>query len=206
MNGQVELRETEQGDLPEFFEHQQDPVANVMAMFPPRERAAFMTHWSQMLADDQVVKRTILFQNQVAGSVIAFSGRANGSSVTGWEDRFGGKASPLEPLPRSSPQSRQGRCMLTSRSKTWLPSAYSRSVALPSREKAVRRPRLAGRSSMSTSTRYTSDSAFRQRLRRAAQQLAERSSCVCTHSLKDETRMKPGRSAGVFKEFRDAKA
>ena len=72
VNGQVELRETEQGDLPEFFEHQQDPVANVMAMFPPRERAAFMTHWSQMLADDQVVKRTILFQNQVAGSVICF--------------------------------------------------------------------------------------------------------------------------------------
>jgi RimJ/RimL family protein N-acetyltransferase len=72
MTGHVYLRETEKGDLPDFFEHQRDPLANSMAAFPPRERDAFMTHWGKILADDKVIKRTILLQAEIAGSIVCF--------------------------------------------------------------------------------------------------------------------------------------
>src|SRR5262249_54195702 len=68
----VTLREVEEIDLPELFEHQNDPVANEMAAFPPRDREAFMAHWKKVLADTKVVKRTILVGAEVAGSVVCF--------------------------------------------------------------------------------------------------------------------------------------
>jgi hypothetical protein len=40
--GEVRLRGVTEDDLPIFFEHQADPVANRMAAFPPRERDAFI--------------------------------------------------------------------------------------------------------------------------------------------------------------------
>jgi RimJ/RimL family protein N-acetyltransferase len=75
--GEVLLRDLEHADLPLFFEHQRDPVANEMASFPPRERDAFMEHWAKILADDAVIKKTILFQGHVAGNIVGFdeSGR-----------------------------------------------------------------------------------------------------------------------------------
>src|SRR5579871_5282269 len=72
MMAQVYLREIESTDLPEFFEHQRDPIANLMAAFPAREREAFMTHWNKILADDKVIKRTILNQSEVAGNVVCY--------------------------------------------------------------------------------------------------------------------------------------
>lgn len=59
-------------DLPVFFDHQQDPEANRMAAFPPRERDAFMTHWHTILQDVTGVVRTVLLDGQVAGNVVAF--------------------------------------------------------------------------------------------------------------------------------------
>jgi RimJ/RimL family protein N-acetyltransferase len=59
-------------DLPVFFDHQQDPEANRMAAFPPRERDAFMTHWHTILRDVTGVVRTVLLDGQVAGNVVAF--------------------------------------------------------------------------------------------------------------------------------------
>ena len=59
-------------DLPIFFEHQRDPVANRMAAFPPRERDAFMTHWGSILRDASVVVRTIELDGDVAGNVVLF--------------------------------------------------------------------------------------------------------------------------------------
>jgi hypothetical protein len=44
--GEVRLRGVTEDDLPIFFEHQADPVANRMAAFPPRGDA-FMTHWGR---------------------------------------------------------------------------------------------------------------------------------------------------------------
>ena len=59
-------------DLPIFFEHQRDPVANRMAAFPPRERDAFMTHWGSILRDASGVVRTIELDGVVAGNVVLF--------------------------------------------------------------------------------------------------------------------------------------
>ena len=72
MTEQVYLREVEEGDLPEFFAHQRDPVANQMAAFPAREREAFMVHWRKILADDAVIKRTILLETEIAGNVVCY--------------------------------------------------------------------------------------------------------------------------------------
>jgi RimJ/RimL family protein N-acetyltransferase len=77
MTGRVYLREVEEGDLPDLFVHQRDPVANQMAAFPAREREAFMVHWRKILTDDGVIKRTIVHETEVAGNVLCFeqSGR-----------------------------------------------------------------------------------------------------------------------------------
>jgi RimJ/RimL family protein N-acetyltransferase len=70
--GAVRLRGVIEDDLPIFFEHQRDPVANRMAAFPPREREAFMTHWGSILRDTSVVVRTIELDGDVAGNVVLF--------------------------------------------------------------------------------------------------------------------------------------
>jgi RimJ/RimL family protein N-acetyltransferase len=66
------LRDVRQDDLPIFFEHQMDPEANQMAAFTPRNEKEFLAHWTKILADQTVVKKTILFDGQVAGSVVSF--------------------------------------------------------------------------------------------------------------------------------------
>ncbi|HVA45783.1 MAG TPA: GNAT family protein [Pirellulales bacterium] len=53
-------------------EHQQNPVANEMAAFPPREREAFMAHWKKILADHNAIKRTILLGPEIAGNVVCW--------------------------------------------------------------------------------------------------------------------------------------
>jgi RimJ/RimL family protein N-acetyltransferase len=68
----VRLRGVTEDDLPIFFEHQRDPVANRMAAFPPRERDAFMTHWGSILRDASVIVRTIELDGDVAGNVVLF--------------------------------------------------------------------------------------------------------------------------------------
>ena len=72
LTGVVLLRDVAEGDLPIFFEHQRDPVANRMAAFPARDREAFMAHWTKILGEDTVIKRTILFRDQVAGNIVCF--------------------------------------------------------------------------------------------------------------------------------------
>ena len=75
--GGVLLRDVEEGDLPIFLEHQLDPAANQMAAFQARDRDAFMAHWMKILGDETVVKKTILFGDQVAGNIVCYlqSGR-----------------------------------------------------------------------------------------------------------------------------------
>lgn len=72
LGGDVLLRDVKRGDLPIFFEHQLDPEATRMAGFPARDRRSFMEHWEKILADESVVKKTILFQGEVAGNVVSF--------------------------------------------------------------------------------------------------------------------------------------
>lgn len=70
--GEVRLRGVTEDDLPVFFDHQRDPEANRMAAFPPRDRDAFMAHWTTILRDGSVVVRTVLLDGQVAGNMVAF--------------------------------------------------------------------------------------------------------------------------------------
>jgi RimJ/RimL family protein N-acetyltransferase len=70
--GEVRLRGVTEDDLPIFFEHQRDPEANRMAAFPPRDRDAFMAHWTTILRDAKVVVRTVLLDDEVAGNVVVF--------------------------------------------------------------------------------------------------------------------------------------
>lgn len=72
MTSGVRLRDVTQDDLPIFFEHQLDPEANEMAAFTPRDEEEFIVHWANILRDETVVKRTILFDSSVAGSVVSF--------------------------------------------------------------------------------------------------------------------------------------
>jgi RimJ/RimL family protein N-acetyltransferase len=64
--GDVRLRDVEESDLP-IFENQLDPQANRIGGFTPRDRVAFMEHWARVLADETIIKKTVLFDGQVAG-------------------------------------------------------------------------------------------------------------------------------------------
>ena len=65
----VVLRPVRQDDLPVFFEHQADPVAAAMAVFPPRDREAFDAHWARILRDERNVLRTVELEGQPAGNI-----------------------------------------------------------------------------------------------------------------------------------------
>jgi len=72
MTSDVLLRDVTEGDLLIFFEQQLDPDATHMAAFPARDRDAFMTHWTKILGDETITKKTILFDRQVAGNIVSF--------------------------------------------------------------------------------------------------------------------------------------
>lgn len=69
----VVLRAVAEEDLPIFFEQQLDPVANHMAAFTsvdPADRAAFDHRWRRILADPTLVRKTVLCEGRVAGSIL----------------------------------------------------------------------------------------------------------------------------------------
>ena len=45
------LREVRESDLADFFEHQREPEATEMALFPARDREAFDAHWKRILRE-----------------------------------------------------------------------------------------------------------------------------------------------------------
>ena len=90
MTSDVLLRDVTEADLPIFFEQQRDPAANQMAAFTakdPADREAFMAKWARILGDD-TVKKAVLVNGQVAGSVSAFVAPWSGQlEVTYWLGR-----------------------------------------------------------------------------------------------------------------------
>jgi RimJ/RimL family protein N-acetyltransferase len=66
------LRDVAEADIPIFFEHQRDPEATRIALFPARDEPAFTAHWRKILANDESTKKTILFEEQVAGNILIF--------------------------------------------------------------------------------------------------------------------------------------
>ena len=63
------LRDVAETDLDVFYEQQLDPEATAMAVFPARDREAFDAHWRRLLADDSLVKRTIVDGGAVVGNI-----------------------------------------------------------------------------------------------------------------------------------------
>lgn len=72
----ISLRETVPDDLAIFYQQQLDPQANYMAAFTakdPTDRQAFDVHWAKVMADKNIIIWTILYEGQVAGSVLCHS-------------------------------------------------------------------------------------------------------------------------------------
>ena len=70
MKNDVHLRDIIKEDLPIFFEDQMDKDAVKMAAFTSRDKEAFMEHWNnKILGDAAVIKKTILYQGNVAGNI-----------------------------------------------------------------------------------------------------------------------------------------
>ncbi|HQY23286.1 MAG TPA: GNAT family protein [Thermoflexales bacterium] len=72
MTNEILLREVVEEDLPVFYEHQIDADAVEMAAHLPRDYEAFQLHWTDLLAKNAVVKKTILVDQRVTGYVISF--------------------------------------------------------------------------------------------------------------------------------------
>ncbi|WP_158841682.1 GNAT family N-acetyltransferase [Saccharothrix deserti] len=84
----VELREVTAADVLMFFEHQCDPEAVRMAAFTsadPTDRGAFLVRWARILADEQVVARTVVFDGVVVGHVLR-SAQFGEPEVSFWID------------------------------------------------------------------------------------------------------------------------
>lgn len=72
----IVLRDVMVCDIAIFFEHQRDPDANRMAAFTaedPADRVAFTAHWTAILGDDTITKKTILVDGKVAGNIVSFA-------------------------------------------------------------------------------------------------------------------------------------
>jgi RimJ/RimL family protein N-acetyltransferase len=80
------LRDVIESDLAIFFVQQQDPEANHMAAFTvkdPSDREVFDKRWRRILRDSTIVTQSIIYNQEVAGSVSCYQSEL-GSEVTYW--------------------------------------------------------------------------------------------------------------------------
>jgi RimJ/RimL family protein N-acetyltransferase len=98
MNMEIRLRDVEADDLPLFFEHQRDPIAVAMVAFRSRDRDAFDQHWAKLLADESLLKKTVVVDGQVAGHIGSWMSEGK-REVGYWIDRaFWGRGVATEAL------------------------------------------------------------------------------------------------------------
>src|SRR3954464_24364 len=90
----VTIRRVEDGDLPIFYAHQSDPIANAMAVVPARDRASFDAHWVKIRAYDTGLARTIVVDGAVVGMILSWSMVRIGGSVPGPPASTGAGATP----------------------------------------------------------------------------------------------------------------
>src|SRR5436309_8233815 len=69
MKPTIRLRDVEANDLSLFFQHQRDPIAVAMVAFHSRDRAAFDEHWAKLLADNSLLKKTVIVDGKVVGNI-----------------------------------------------------------------------------------------------------------------------------------------
>jgi RimJ/RimL family protein N-acetyltransferase len=83
------LREVRDEDLPLLFEQWADPVAVHMAAFPAPDHMdwdAFERHWSRLRADEAVLARVIVVDDDIAGTIGSW-GDAGEREVRSWIGR-----------------------------------------------------------------------------------------------------------------------
>ncbi|MBQ1108681.1 GNAT family N-acetyltransferase [Streptomyces anulatus] len=73
MENTVRLRDVETADLEAFLAYEHDPEAVRRSRFPPREREAFMAHWtSKVLGDPANLVQTVVVDGGTAGNIVAW--------------------------------------------------------------------------------------------------------------------------------------
>ncbi|MEV5510141.1 GNAT family N-acetyltransferase [Streptomyces orinoci] len=73
MSDQVRLRDVGPADLEVFFTQEHDPEAVRRSKFPPRERDAFMAHWTtRILGDPSVFVQAVTVDGELAGDLVAW--------------------------------------------------------------------------------------------------------------------------------------
>ncbi|MFH9136093.1 GNAT family N-acetyltransferase [Streptomyces sp. NPDC017524] len=73
MDNSVLLRDVEPADLEFFLAYEHDPEAVRRSRFPPREREAFMAHWtSKVLGDPANLVQTVVVDGGTAGNIVAW--------------------------------------------------------------------------------------------------------------------------------------
>lgn len=76
MTNEISLRDVVQVDLVIFFEHQLDSDANQMAAFTredPSDRIAFTEHWNRIMDDPEVIIKTIISDEEIAGYILSYA-------------------------------------------------------------------------------------------------------------------------------------
>jgi len=72
----IELKQTTQQDLETLFVFQTDETSNYMAAFTPKnphDKDAYMNKWTRILANPNIVMKTIWQMNRIVGSVVHFT-------------------------------------------------------------------------------------------------------------------------------------
>ncbi|WP_405141851.1 GNAT family N-acetyltransferase [Sphaerisporangium sp. NBC_01403] len=73
MSDDLRLRAVDEADLEVFLEQEHDPEAVRRSKFPPREREAFMTHWTtRILGDPTVLVRAVIVDGELAGNIVSW--------------------------------------------------------------------------------------------------------------------------------------
>jgi len=75
LNKALILRDVLQSDLAIFFDQQLDPEANYMAAFTakdPTNRESFSAHWKRIMSNSTVRIKTVVIEEQIAGSVLSY--------------------------------------------------------------------------------------------------------------------------------------
>lgn len=89
MQNNLFLRNVVKGDLSIFFAHQLDPEANYMAAFTakdPTSRKDFTFRWNRILGSPNVIIKTIVYDDQVAGHVLSYEQEGK-TEVSYWIDK-----------------------------------------------------------------------------------------------------------------------
>lgn len=85
----IKLRPTEISDLDFLFQFQLDKEGGYLAAFMPKDptdKAAFIAKYTKLLSDQTVNNQTILFDNNIVGSIAKFEMQGE-AEITYWIDR-----------------------------------------------------------------------------------------------------------------------